>query len=420
MKPLTNGFGFMLVFDEKAKHDWFRTRVIRALFPNKEVVNGYVSWYKQMTQQLVKENSYKISGIPGTRVDIVRNVINLAAVHWASDWLMGTPLKTKNHPIGLFTEQEMYDVLMLLCTCVFINVLPERGFFLKDQAQIFGDKVNSLIEKSIEACRLPRQRYVILRCIYIKKDHLTYLQSVFSHVASKASSFLFAQEEKACYPFLRRLAEIGIARGEMVSQVIGLSVGSSVNWAQSISQMVDFYLDDARAAERAEIVKLVQRDDAEAIELLHGYIREGQRLAPQFPGLLRQAAVTDTVDLGDGRKVDVRAGDLIFSSFYNAQHNETDFPEPNKVNPRRPKESYQNQGSGFHICPGVDFTLMTATEVVKIIFKLPNIRRAPGAAGTMASYTIQQVPGTDNRMYLDNTSKETPWPGSLTVVYDDA
>lgn len=104
-----------------------------------------------MTQQLVKENSYKISGIPGTRVDIVRNVINLAAVHWASDWLMGTPLKTKNHPIGLFTEQEMYDVLMLLCTCVFINVLPERGFFLKDQAQIFGDKVNSLIEKSIEA-----------------------------------------------------------------------------------------------------------------------------------------------------------------------------------------------------------------------------------------------------------------------------
>lgn len=44
-------------------------------------------------------------------------------------------------------------------------------------------------------------------------------------------------------------------------------------------------------------------------------------LAPQFPGLLRQAAVTDTVDLGDGRKVDVRAGDLIFSSFYNAQHN---------------------------------------------------------------------------------------------------
>ena len=57
--------------------------------------------------------------------------------------------------------------------------------------------------------------------------------------------------------------------------------------------------------------------------------------------------------------------------------------------------------------------------MVKVIFSLPNIRRAPGAAGSMAGYSAQQVPGTINRMYLDNTSKETPWPGSLTVVVSD-
>ena len=44
----------------------------------------------------------------------------------------------------------------------------------------------------------------------------------------------------------------------------------------AIAQMVDFYLDDARAVERAHIVELVARDDAEATELLYGYIREGQ------------------------------------------------------------------------------------------------------------------------------------------------
>lgn len=125
--------------------------MIRALFPSHEVVHNYVNWYKEKTSDLVKQYSYKVSGIPGTRVDIVRNVINLAAVHWASSWLMGVPLKTVDHPIGLFTEQEMYDILMLLCTCVFINVSPEHGFFLKDQAQTFGDKMNELIEKSIEA-----------------------------------------------------------------------------------------------------------------------------------------------------------------------------------------------------------------------------------------------------------------------------
>lgn len=169
MKPLTNGFGFMLVFDEKAKyvifyssetlslilyfsrHDWFRGKVIHALFPDRPTIKTYVDWYKSKTADLIKQHSYQISGIPGKRVDVVRNVINLVAVHWASNWLIGAPLKTADSPAGLFTEQQMYDILMLLCTCVFINVLPERGFFLKDQAQIIGDKINALIDQSIEA-----------------------------------------------------------------------------------------------------------------------------------------------------------------------------------------------------------------------------------------------------------------------------
>ncbi|CAL1694713.1 unnamed protein product [Somion occarium] len=400
MRNLTNGFGFMLVFDDGAKHNWYRKEVIRALFPDHDTCNGYVAWYKAKTQELLQEYSYKIDGVPGTRVDIVRNVINLVAVHWASGWLVGAPLKTRQHPIGLFTEQEMYDVLMLLCTCVFINVLPEHGFFLRSQAKVIGDKINGLIESSIEAAA---------------PQTTTRL----SHFVNKITSYIWAEEEKLCYPFLRRLAAIGIERKEMVSQVIGLAVGSSVNYAQSIAQVVDFYLDDERAAERAEIVKLVKRNNPEATELIHGYIREGQRLAPQFPGLLRVAVKPDQVPLGAGLPpLAVQPGDIIFSSYFNAQRNPTDFPDPLKVNPRRPKDVYQNQGSGFHVCPGVDFTLMTATEIMKIIFSLPNLRRAPGAAGRMASFMTQQIAGTDNRMYLDNTSKETPWPGSLTVVYD--
>lgn len=44
----------------------------------------------------------------------------------------------------------------------------------------------------------------------------------------------------------------------------------------AIVQVVDFYLDDARSKERAELIDLVRRDDAQSIELLHGYIREAQ------------------------------------------------------------------------------------------------------------------------------------------------
>lgn len=42
------------------------------------------------------------------------------------------------------------------------------------------------------------------------------------------------------------------------------------------AQVVDFYLDDARAAERTEIIKLVNQNDPKSDELLRGYMREAQ------------------------------------------------------------------------------------------------------------------------------------------------
>ena len=38
---------------------------------------------------------------------------------------------------------------------------------------------------------------------------------------------------------------------DLCATVVGLSSGSSVNYAQAVAQIVDFYLDDARAEERA-------------------------------------------------------------------------------------------------------------------------------------------------------------------------
>ena len=105
--------------------------------------------FKTLTQQLLLQNSYTIDGVPGTRVDIVRNVINLVSVHWVADYLFGINLKTKENPRGMFTEQEIYDMLSLLFTCVFINVQPEHGWVLRAGASQVGSIINPLIEKSL-------------------------------------------------------------------------------------------------------------------------------------------------------------------------------------------------------------------------------------------------------------------------------
>ena len=48
----------------------------------------------------------------------------------------------------MFTEQEVYDMLMVLFTCVFINVLPEHGWALRNGAAQVGQIINNLIEKA--------------------------------------------------------------------------------------------------------------------------------------------------------------------------------------------------------------------------------------------------------------------------------
>ena len=53
-----------------------------------EAMKEFMSFYRNLTCKLIKTKSYTISGIPGRRVDIVRNVINLLAVHWVSDYLV--------------------------------------------------------------------------------------------------------------------------------------------------------------------------------------------------------------------------------------------------------------------------------------------------------------------------------------------
>ena len=47
-----------------------------------------MTFYRDLTRKLIKTKSYTVSGLPGKRVDIVRNVINLLAVHWVSDYLV--------------------------------------------------------------------------------------------------------------------------------------------------------------------------------------------------------------------------------------------------------------------------------------------------------------------------------------------
>ncbi|KAJ7058676.1 heme peroxidase [Mycena amicta] len=423
MKGLGNGYGFMLSFDTPTKHNPDLALAAHALYPTQTTINEYRAWYRDTVTALIKQRSWKIDGASGNFVDIVKNVINVAGVHWATDRLCGLPLKTADNPGGLYTEQEVYDMFTtLVClpslgcvdlladstrghvqfTLTFLSIGDnEHGFSLRWTAFQSAGVLQALIAKTILEVAPKSAPNAVLGFI------------------SNVSKFLWSPMNKPYYPFLSRLSETGRPMNELVAMVLGLANGSSVNYSQAAIHVIDLYLDDEHAAERAHILQLVQRDDAESTELLYGYVREAMRLNPQFTGLWRDVVADASIPQGAGQPaINVKAGDRIWASFRNAHIQPADFPNPTTIDPTRPKSSYHLVGTGFHVCQGQPFAEQTIAEIMKVVFRLKNVRRAPGDMGRLAGFK-NVVNETETNVYLTEYGTTSSWPGSMCIQWDD-
>ena len=123
---------------------------MHSLFPTEDSMATYVNFYKSKTLELIKSQSYQLHGARGTRVDIVRNVINIASVHWAADYLIGLPLKTKENPKGLFTEQEVNGMLSLLFSATLQDVQPETSWTLEHTALPVAQVIQNIIKENLK------------------------------------------------------------------------------------------------------------------------------------------------------------------------------------------------------------------------------------------------------------------------------
>ena len=58
---------------------------------------------------------------------------------------------------------------------------------------------------------------------------------------------------------------------------------------------------------------------------------------------------------------------------------------------------------------------MTISEIVKAVFSLKNVRRAPGDAGKLKGFT-DIIRETETDFYIQRNGTASPWPGSLYIV----
>ncbi|KAF9477868.1 heme peroxidase [Pholiota conissans] len=397
------GYGSLLNLDNPAQHDADRMDVLRAIFPDKATLTKFATWMAAITKSRIQEKSFRFPGSvnTGTYLDIVKDVINPVGVQWVCDKMMGISPKTKENPSGLYTYNELYDILSTLFTGNILNIDdPQHAFSINEASANGGAILGALTAKSIiEVSPASSPNFV-------------------GGLAARAASFVWPPADKPSYPFLSKLTENGRPIDQCVGLILGLAVGSSVNFAQAAVHVVDFYLDDERAKERAQIIKLVNMNDQKSNELLRGYVCEALRLRPQFPGLWRKATADAQIPQGPGLPpVYIKAGEMIWGSFRRAHLNPADFPDPTTVNPSRPLNSYHLNGAGFHNCIGTAFTYTVIGEMMKVIFKLRNIRRAPGDAGQLKRI-VESINETDTDFFVQRNGTISRWPGPMQIVYD--
>lgn len=143
-----NGVDYCLAGD-KPPNEASRKLVMKGLYPG-QWQQEVTKFYEQNTTKLLKMYSYKVPGTKTRQVDIVRDVANLVNARFAAS-VFSLPIKTEESPRGIYTEQELYQVLTICFICIFMNADIAKSFQIREAAHMLAQQLGELILMNVEA-----------------------------------------------------------------------------------------------------------------------------------------------------------------------------------------------------------------------------------------------------------------------------
>ena len=185
---------------------------------------------------------------------------------------------------------------------------------------------------------------------------------------------------------LDRLLALEGVPDELARTLIGGTVSGSIAVTFSQCLTVIDRLMDLPPVQLAE-VQHVARSGDEA--LLGRYVREASRFKPFPPGLLRNCDHLQVIAEHTPRARALPAGTVVVALTWSAAFDREAVPDALTFHSGRTDHEYLLFGTGQHHCVGAQTerpiaqTLMG--QMVKALFALPGLRRAPGAAGFIQS-----------------------------------
>lgn len=162
-----HGLEFMLASDGKL-HQKQRSDMGKLLYRD-QWHEHIKQFYEETTLRLLKEKSKKVGGRKGespivssvarchianqslaiNQVDFTRDVGNLAHIHFCAR-VFSLPLKSKEHPRGVYSEHELYLVMAAMFVFIFFDVDPVKTFELALGCRQVTQQLGKLVEANVK------------------------------------------------------------------------------------------------------------------------------------------------------------------------------------------------------------------------------------------------------------------------------
>lgn len=382
-----------------------RIMVKKGLYPS-DWHSSVKNFYELTTLKLLKANSHKVPGKNVYQVDIVRDVANLVNARFAAS-VFSLPIKTEDQPRGIYTEQEMYQVLAICFISIFFNSDVTKSFQIDQAAHVLAQQLGELILLNAEAISATG----LIADVIAKLHHSSGLTDYGTHM-------------------IQRLLENKIPIKDVVwTHILPTAASMTANQSQIFSQSLDYYLTDG-AQYIPDLYKLSKSNTKEADELILKYFMEGARLRatvalfrdykPSSSGSPPTATIQDGSD-----KVSVPSGRRILVDLIAASQDPAAFPDPLAVKLNRPLHSYIHYGWGPHQCAGMDASMVAMAAMFKVVFGLKGLKRAQGGGPGGAWYgesqgELKTVPGPAGLTLYMTPDQSTffPFPTTMKVQWD--
>ena len=360
---------FMLA-DDGPKNTASRKLMQTALYqgePPRSMASGNEKWlrevrefYEETMTKLLEQKSYKL-GIT-SQVDIIRDVGNLANVHFAAE-LFSLPLKTEEFLHGIFTEEQLYIILSAVFICSFFDLDPPKTLPLQRQAREATQQLGDILQLQVSS-------------IMNVGKPLEMLLEAFkpTHHALKDYG----------YHMIEQLCKLDHNAADLVwGNIIGTCSIIVASQGQLFAQAMDYFFTEGKQY-LPEINALAKKDTAEADDVLLHYLLEGARLRGE-PGVFRRAEkdviIVDHTEVLGTQTHHFKKGDKILVNLKAAGRDPKHFPNPDKLDLKRPVDSYILFGHGPHQCLGLPMTRVALTTMFKVVGRLDQLRPANVSVG---------------------------------------